>query len=129
MDFKFELITEKDYETAVADLKKSVAANSFGVLWELNFKDKMKEKNIPFDRNFKVMEVCNPMKAKEVMEAELSAGYLLPCKMVVYEAEDGTVRMGMLRPNVLVGLVDNPEVAGFAQEVEATLKKALEEAQ
>lgn len=129
MDFKFELITEKDFETAVADLKKSVAANSFGVLWELNFKDKMAEKNIPFERNFKVMEVCNPMKAKEVMEAELSAGYLLPCKMVVYEAGDGTVRMGMLRPNVLVGLVDNLEVAGFAQEVEATLKKALEEAQ
>ena len=43
----------------------------FGVLWELNFKDKLREKGLAYNEDFLVMEVCNPAKAKVVLEAEI----------------------------------------------------------
>jgi uncharacterized protein (DUF302 family) len=39
-------------------------------LWELNFKDKLQEKGLDFDKNFKILEVCNPVQAKEGMGPE-----------------------------------------------------------
>ncbi|HEY8875827.1 MAG TPA: DUF302 domain-containing protein, partial [Desulfosporosinus sp.] len=60
MDVNYEVKTRKSFITAVEDLKESLTKNKFGVLWELNFKDKLQEKGLDFHQNFMVLEVCNP---------------------------------------------------------------------
>jgi uncharacterized protein (DUF302 family) len=72
--------------------------------------------------------VCNPLKAKEVLEANIRAGYFLPCKVVVY-AEDGKTKIGMPRPTVLIGLLGDDSLRQVAEEVEADLSAALDAAQ
>jgi uncharacterized protein (DUF302 family) len=67
MDIKYEVKINKSFDEAVESLKKSLSENKFGVLWELNFKDKLREKGLEFDTNFKILEVCNPVQAKEVL--------------------------------------------------------------
>lgn len=57
MEFKYEVRTSKPFSTAVEDLKKSLSENNFGVLWELNFKEKLEEKGLDFQQNFMVLEV------------------------------------------------------------------------
>lgn len=127
MDFNYEVKTNKNFSTAVEDLKKSLSENNFGVLWELNFKDKLQEKGLDFHQNFKVLEVCNPKQAKEVLDLHVEAGYFLPCKMVVYEKEN-SVFMGMMRPTSMIGLFGQNELLSIAQQVETVLKKALDDA-
>ncbi|TGE38828.1 DUF302 domain-containing protein [Desulfosporosinus fructosivorans] len=127
MEFNYEVKTNKEFSTAVEDLKKSLSENNFGVLWELNFKDKLQEKGLDFHQNFKVLEVCNPKQAKEVLDLHSEAGYFLPCKMVVYEKEN-SVFMGMMRPTSMMSLFGKTELLGIAQQVETVLKKALEDA-
>jgi uncharacterized protein (DUF302 family) len=127
MDLKYEVKTSKDFSAAVEDLKKALSANGFGVLWELNFKDKLAEKGLDFEQNFKVLEVCNPKQAKEVLERQIEVGYFLPCKMVVYE-KDNSVFMGMTLPTALIGMLEQENLLNIAQDVEKVLKKALNEA-
>lgn len=127
MDFNYEVKTSKTFSTAVEDLKISLSENNFGVLWELNFKDKLQEKGLDFQQNFKVLEVCNPKQAKEVLDLHIEVGYFLPCKMVVYEKEN-SVFMGMMRPTSMIGLLGQEELLSIAQQVETVLKKALDEA-
>lgn len=127
MSLIFETKTNKDFETAVADLKKSLTENSFGVLWEMNFKDKLQEKGLDFNKNFKVFEVCSPPRAKVVLDQNLEAGYMLPCKMVVYEKEDG-VRIGMMKPTSMAALMDDEGLTEFTEEVETILRKAIDSA-
>lgn len=127
MDVNYEVKTNKTFSTAVEDLKKSLSENNFGVLWELNFKDKLQEKGLEFHQNFKVLEVCNPKQAKEVLDLHIEAGYFLPCKMVVYEKEN-SVFMGMMRPTSMIGLFGQNELLSIAQQVETVLKKALDDA-
>lgn len=127
MSLIFETKTNKDFETAVADLKKSLTENSFGVLWEMNFKDKLQEKGLDFNKNFKVFEVCSPPRAKVVLDQNLEAGYMLPCKMVVYEKEDG-VRIGMMKPTSMAALMDDEGLTEVAEEVETILRKAIDSA-
>jgi Uncharacterized conserved protein len=127
MDINFKIKTEKEFDMAVYDLKESLLNHKFGVLWELNFKDKLKEKGLDFDKNFKILEVCNPSQAKLVLEKNIEVGYFLPCKMVVYE-DNNAVYIGMLKPTGLIGMINNDELLSIATEVENELKSAIEDA-
>jgi len=125
MDFKYEVEVKKSFDEAVESLKISLSENKFGVLWELNFKDKLKEKNLEFESNFKVLEVCNPVQAKEVLSKDIEAGYFLPCKLVVYE-KNSSVFIGMMKPTELIQMLGKKELMAVAKDVENTLKKAID---
>lgn len=127
MDINYKVRTEKGFEKAIEVLKESLSNHKFGVLWELNFKDKLKEKGLDFDKNFKILEVCNPKQAKEILEKHIEVGYFLPCKMVVYE-DDNSVFIGMLKPTELIGMMDNSELSSIAADVERELKAAIDDA-
>ncbi|MGO1369816.1 DUF302 domain-containing protein [Senegalia sp. (in: firmicutes)] len=125
MDIVFEKSTEKSLDEAIKSLKKNLKKDSFGVLWELNFKDKLEEKGLEFENDFVVLEVCNPKQAKEVLEKNIHIGYVLPCKMVVRREDDKTY-IGMTNPETLIGLFDEEELKEVAKGVAGTLKSAIE---
>ncbi len=127
MDIKYEVKSRKSFNEAVESLKNSLSKVGFGVLWELNFKDKLKEKGFDFDHNFKILEVCNPKQAKEVLDRDLEVGYFLPCKIVVYQKES-TVFIGMVRPTGLIDMIGKNEISMIAKVVEKDLAEAINDA-
>lgn len=127
MDINYKVKTDKNFEEAIESLKESLSKQNFGVLWELNFKDKLQEKGLDFDRNFKILEVCNPKQAQEVLNKNIEVGYFLPCKMVVYEDDDSVI-MGMVNPTAFIGMMDDVELSAIAIEVENNLKSAIDAA-
>lgn len=54
-------------------------------------------------------------------------GYFLPCKVVVYQSE-GKTHIGLPKPTALMDVLGDPALLEIAQGVEATLKKAVDEA-
>ena len=121
----YEKETGKSLQAAIHSLTENLKSGGFGVLWQLNFKDKLAEKGLEFKDDFVVLEVCNPKQAKEVLEHNIHIGYVLPCKMVVRNEGDKTY-IGMTSPEVLIGLFDSPELGEVAKQVAETLKKAIE---
>lgn len=124
MDIVYEKRTDKNLNKAIEALEANLKENSFGVLWQLNFKDKLAEKGLELKDDFVVLEVCNPKQAKEVLEKNNQIGYVLPCKMVV-RVEDNQTFIGMTSPEVLIGLFDEPALKEVAKSVEQSLKKAI----
>ncbi|MFL2125075.1 DUF302 domain-containing protein [Marinilactibacillus psychrotolerans] len=127
MDFKYEVKTNKSFQTAIEDITDSLKEREFGVLYQVNFKEKFKSKGLEFSSDFEVLEVCNPGQAKEVLEKHTEAGYFLPCKVVVYEKRD-EVYIGLLKPTILIGLIEDDGLKTIAEEVENTLKEAIQAA-
>ncbi|NCA97980.1 MAG: DUF302 domain-containing protein [Clostridia bacterium] len=125
MNILFDVVTDKSFEQAVADLKASLGAVSFGVLWELNFRDKLHEKGLDFADNIQILEVCNPKQAKKALETQIEVGAFLPCKLVVFE-KAGEVHLALPRPSALIGLIENSSLVDVASEVEAALKSAID---
>ena len=125
MKIFYEKQTDKSLQDAIDALEKNLKTDGFGVLWQINFKDKLKEKGLEFKDDFVVLEVCNPKQAKEVLEFNIHIGYVLPCKMVV-RSEEGKTYIGMTSPEVLIGLFDSPELLEVAKKVSNSLKTAIE---
>lgn len=126
-NIKYEVTTSKSFEEAVSSIVKSLEEQKFGVLWKLNFKDKLKEKGIEFKNNFVILEVCNPHKAKEVLTKHIDVGYFLPCKVVVYE-EGNIVKIGMMNPEILIGMLGYEDLRDTANEVQNIMVAAINNA-
>ncbi len=127
MNYAYEEKSSQSYEETLEKLKQAITDNSFGVLYEVNLKDKIEGKGFDFVSNFTVLDVCNPKLAKDVLDEQIEVGYFLPCKVVVYEKEGG-VYAGLLKPTVLIDMVDNDSLHDAAVEVEEILTKAVKAA-
>lgn len=127
MDLRYEKVTKKSFDEAVQSITDALKERKFGVLWQLNFKDKMAEHDINFPNNFMILEVCNPQKANEVLTKHIEMGYFLPCKIVVYE-KDGEVRIGTARPEMLMGMMGYDDLDDVASEVEKILIESIDAA-
>jgi uncharacterized protein (DUF302 family) len=127
MDMIYKLKTEKTFEAALESLKTNLSEVEFGVLWQLNFKDKLQEKGLTFENNFMILEVCNPVKAQRVLSEQMEMGFFLPCKVAVYE-EGGLTYIGMPNPTSLMStiMVDNVDLENMAKEVELQLQQAID---
>jgi uncharacterized protein (DUF302 family) len=117
----------KPLARVTADLAQAVARHKFGVLGVHDLKAKMAEKGVPFARECRIFEVCNPHQAKKVLEADLQVSTALPCRISVYE-EDEKTKLATIRPTALIGLYGTPNLKAVAEEVEDTLVRIMAEA-
>ncbi|EPN2686774.1 TPA: DUF302 domain-containing protein [Enterococcus faecium] len=56
----YEVKTTKSFQAATEALIEKLKEREFGVLYQVNFKEKIKSKGLDFPTNFEVLEVCNP---------------------------------------------------------------------
>lgn len=125
--FDYTVTSAKSFEQAINDLKQALVEEKFGVLWELDVPAKLREKGVEFQGKFHILEVCNPHKAKAVLETNIKAGYFLPCKVVVYE-EKGVTNIGLPKPSVLIDLLGDGGLGEPAGAVERELIAAIDRA-
>lgn len=127
MEIVFSRRTDKTLDEAVEALKRALPDVGFGVLWELSFQQKLREKGVDFDGQFHILEVCNPHQAKKVLEEELEIGFFLPCKMAVY-VKEGQTHIGMPKPTALMSMIGNDKLLTIAEGVEDSLRQAIQAA-
>jgi uncharacterized protein (DUF302 family) len=89
-----------------------------------DIKEKLQEKGLEFSKEFKVLEVCNPVEAQRILNQNEMAGYFLPCKIVVYESE-GKTKIGMPKPTALISLLNDEKMKLFAKDIEDRLINVL----
>lgn len=122
--FHYTVDVNNSVEETISALEEQLKTEQFGLLWTFNIQEKLQEKGFDFKGKYVVLEVCNPAEANRVLSEAPLAGYFLPCKIVVYEAEE-KVRIGMTRPSVFMDLLQNDSLKGIAEDIEARLIKCI----
>ncbi len=105
--------------------RSALGAEGFGILTEIDVQATLKRK-IDVDRPaYKILGACHPALANRALNAEEEIGLLLPCNVVVYEAEAGTI-VEALDPGIMSSVTDSPEMAEIATEAREKLTRAME---
>ncbi|WP_298788874.1 DUF302 domain-containing protein [uncultured Marinococcus sp.] len=124
--FHYTVTTSKPVRTAVEDLEANLKDIGFGVLWNFDLQGKLQEKGIDFQDQHRVLEVCNPKEAEQVLNKNKLVGNFLPCKVTVYE-EAGSTYISMPRPSVLMELAEEPELTATAEDIEQRMKQGIDQ--
>lgn len=122
--FHYTVETDKSVDEAITSLESHLKEEKFGVLWQLDLKEKLQEKGMDFKQNYRVLEVCNPAEAQRVLTENLNAGYFLPCKIAVYE-DAGKTKIGLPKPTALIEMVGGDLLRKIAEDVEKRLISCL----
>ncbi len=128
-DGQYGLSTRLDlpYDEAVDRVREALAAEGFGVLTEIDVKSTFKEKLDVDFRPYIILGACNPPLAHQALSAEVDIGLLLPCNVIVYQADDPDESVvAAIDPVVQLGVTGNEEVAPLAEEVKSRLVRVLE---
>jgi uncharacterized protein (DUF302 family) len=112
----------RPYQEAVALAKEALGAEGFGVLTEIDVKATLKKKLDVDFYDYVILGACNPPLAHQALAAEPDIGLLLPCNVVVYGDEDGSVVL-IFDPLSMLDVVQNPALEPVAEEAGARLKR------
>jgi uncharacterized protein (DUF302 family) len=113
------------FTAAVQKAKESLKSEGFGVLCEIDIKEKLKEKLGVDFVNYLILGACNPRLAYGALQEELNIGLLLPCNVVVYE-KDSTVFVAAVDAAKMLSVVGNPALTATADEVNRKLRRVID---
>ncbi len=122
--YGFAVETDMGIEQAEEKVREALAAEGFGILTEIDVAATL-EKKLGVQRPpYKILGACNPNLANQALEADEDIGLLLPCNVVLYSKEEGTV-VEALEPRVMSQLTENETVRTVAEEARERLVRAL----
>ena len=113
------------YSQAVERAREALKAEGFGVLCEIDIKEKLKERLGVDFRNYVILGACNPPLAYQTLQEELGIGLLLPCNVVVYE-EDGRSVVAAIDAAKMLSVVGNPKLEAAASQVNEKLRRVID---
>lgn len=123
--YAFKRILNVPFEAALEKTREALKSAGFGVLTEIDMKAKLKEKLDKDFRNYVILGACNPGFAFAALEKDLDIGLLLPCNVVVYDGDAGTV-VSAIDPEKAMSVADLPGLEPIAKLVGEKLRSGLD---
>lgn len=115
--------TNKSVDEVVEKIKEVMPNYGFGLQHIHNPPEKLREKGIDFNTECKILDICSPKIANEMLSADLSLSCVMPCKVAVYDNNGQTT----IALNSIVQLVDdiNPDLIEVAQDAQEIIENII----
>ena len=112
------------YEKVIELVTEALKKEGFGILTQIDIKEKFKEKlGIDF-KKYIILGACQPPNAHQALLAEENIGLMLPCNVIVYEKDNKTV-LSIIKPTMAMQMVNNASLKVLAEQIESKLKNVF----
>ena len=127
IQYGFSKTIDVPFDAALEKTRAELKNQGFGVISEVDLQDKLKEKLGVSFRRYMILGACNPPLAYKTLQEELAIGLLLPCNVIVYEAdEENKTVVAAIDARAMFTLVPNkPALSAVANEVHERLQAVI----
>lgn len=123
----YQIKSSKSLNEIERGLQESAVRHQFGVIAVHDLQETLKKKGVDLAMECRIYEVCNPVQAKKVLDADGAISTALPCRISVYgKAKEYT--LATMRPTEMMKAFANPEIEPVAREVEAVILQMMQDA-
>jgi uncharacterized protein (DUF302 family) len=124
LDYTFE--TKKSFDEAVEAVQAKSRDKSFGILHVHDVQATLAGKG--FRRGpLKIIEICHPKHAFDVLEKDVKISLMLPCPISVY-VENGKTYISALRPKLMGSFYPQARIEEIAEAVDRAITAIVDEA-
>lgn len=118
------------FNEAVERTREALKKEGFGVLSEIRLDGKLKEKLGVHFRPYVILGACNPTLAYKTLQEDINIGLLLPCNVIVYEADEKTKSViAAVDAKAMLSVVgESSTMNEVANEVYEHLQRVIEQA-
>lgn len=126
--YGFSRTVDLPFDEAVEKTREALQSEGFGVLTEIDIKEKLKEKLGVDFRHYLILGACNPPLAYKALQEEMEIGLLLPCNVIIYEGgEENKAVVATVDAKAMLSVVgSNSTLEAVAAEVNEKLRRAVE---
>ncbi|MFC7045797.1 DUF302 domain-containing protein [Halobacteriaceae archaeon GCM10025711] len=125
MSYTIQETVDGEFDAVVDRVTDALGEEGFGILSDIDMQATLKAKLDREFRNYTILGACNPPLASDALDVDIDVGALLPCNVVVYEADDGSVVVSAVDPKTLLDVADDPDLEPIGEEVRERLERAL----
>ncbi|MCB1169940.1 MAG: DUF302 domain-containing protein [Leptospiraceae bacterium] len=126
MSYYFTTTIKEEFEEAIPVVTEALKEEGFGIISEIDIQEKLKEKLGVDFRKYRILGACNPPYAHKALSLEDKIGTMLPCNVIVQEAEGGGTEVSAVNPLESMKAVNNPALGELAGNVTEMLKKVID---
>ena len=126
MSYYFSKTVDLPFDDAIQKATEGLKKEGFGVLTEIDVKATLKKKLDVEFRNYKSLGACNPSFAYQALQSERMTGPMLPCNVIIQEAEDGRTEVAAIDPVASMQAIQNPNLGEIAGTVRSKLKSVID---
>lgn len=123
-NYVFSTTINQPIDDAIETLKATLMNHHLGIVSDVNVAGIVKTKLEQDMPAYRILGACNPKMAKTMIDAEPSAGALLPCTIVAREVDGATV-IDFMDPVTVLGIAGNDVMDKVAAEATEKLKAAV----
>jgi uncharacterized protein (DUF302 family) len=121
-EYGYRVRLDRPYEEAVQQVTDALKEEGFGILMEIDVQATLKKKLDVDFRRYVILGACNPPLAHRALSRDLEVGLLLPCNVIVYEEDGGSV-VSIVDPAAMLRVANNPELEPIAAEAKERLQR------
>ena len=116
---------EGDFDAVVERTRAALQKHGFGVLTEIDVQATLKAKIGEDFRPYRILGACNPVMAHEALKMEPHVGVMLPCNVVVQQADPNEVEIAAINPAAAMRAIGNTALDPVAEDVGRRLAKVV----
>lgn len=125
MSYHISTKLDCSFDDAIEKATAALKDKGFGVLTTIDVSATLKKKIGADFRPYTILGACNPNYAHKALQAEPHIGTMLPCNVIVQQAEDGKVEVSAVDPLASMQAIENEDLGGIATEVQGMLKDVI----
>jgi uncharacterized protein (DUF302 family) len=123
--YSFGITMALPFADAARRVQEELQKEGFGIVSEVDLKQKFRDKLHKDFRNYMILGACNPGLAYQAFGIDLNIGTLLPCNVAIYSVSDARTVVMMTDPVVTLSLVGNVQLTELANTLKRSFKKVL----
>ncbi len=128
-EYGFSRTVNKTFDETTKLTREALKEEGFGILSEIRLDEKLNEKLGVDFRRYVILGACNPPLAYKTLQEDINIGLLLPCNVIVYEAEEKNKSVvAAVDAQMMLSVVgENNAMIEVAKEVNQLLHKVIEQ--
>ncbi len=125
MEYYFTTILDCSFEEAESKALIALKEKGFGMITEIDMRQKLNEKLGVEIQQYKILGMCNPGFAYKAIQTEEKIGAMLPCNVLVIDKGNGKTEVSAVNPMASMMAIQNPALGGLATEVTDILQGVI----